>query len=93
MKTYLWKIDNEKLSKTNLAKYSDFIEKNYDWTIKIDVSKKENLYLFWYISEETLEPRLGERYNENGAESEQPLGIGKLVQILYNFFPHMRQLF
>ena len=73
--------------KTNekISSIIDFIEKNYDWAIKIDFSKKENLYLFWYISEEKLEPRLGERYNENGAESEQPLGIGKMVQVLYNF--------
>ncbi len=73
--------------KTNEKIFSiiDFIEKNYDWAIKIDFSKKENLYLFWYISEEKLEPRLGERYNENGAELEQPLGIGKMVQVLYNF--------
>ena len=29
MKTYLWKINKEKLNKTNLALYSDFIKKNY----------------------------------------------------------------
>ena len=46
--------------KTNekISSIIDFIEKNYDWAIKIDFSKKENLYLFWYISEEKLEPRL-----------------------------------
>ena len=43
------------------------------------------IYLFWYISEEKLEPRLGERYNEPGAELEQPLGIGKIVYDLYQF--------
>ena len=63
----------------------NFIKNKYDWAIKIDFSKKENLYLFWYISEEKLEPRLGERFNEKGAELEQPLGIGKMVQELYFF--------
>ncbi len=29
MKTYLWKINKEKLSKTNLAQYSNFIKQNY----------------------------------------------------------------
>jgi acetoacetyl-CoA synthetase len=29
MKTYLWKINNEKLNKTNLALYSNFIKQNY----------------------------------------------------------------
>lgn len=61
------------------------IENNYKWALNIDFSKKENLHLFWYISEEKLEPRLGERFNEYGAELEQPLGIGKMTQELYNF--------
>ena len=29
METYLWKINKEKLNKTNLALYSDFIKKKY----------------------------------------------------------------
>ncbi len=61
------------------------IENKYKWAIDIDFSKKENLHLFWYISAEKLEPRLGERFNENGAELEQPLGIGKMTKELYNF--------
>ena len=63
----------------------NFIKKNYSWAIDIDYTKKENLYLFWYISEEKLEPRLGERYNEEGADLEQPLGIGKMTHELYDF--------
>ena len=63
----------------------DFIKKNYSWAINIDYTIKENLYLFWYISEEKLEPRLSERYNEKGVELEQPLGIGKMTNELYNF--------
>ena len=61
------------------------IENNYKWALDIDFTNKENLHLFWYISEEKLEPRLGERFNENGAELEQPLGIGKMTYELYNF--------
>ena len=69
----------------NISSLISYIKKNYSWAIKIDFSKKENSYLFWYISEEKLEPRLGERYGENGAELEQPLGIGKMVKELYVF--------
>ena len=61
------------------------IENNYQWAINTDYRYKDNSYLFWYVSEEKLEPRLGERYNEQGAELEQPLGIGKLVNELYEF--------
>ena len=71
--------------KENIISLIQSIENNYKWALDIDFSKKENLHLFWYISEEKLEPRLGERFNENGAELEQPLGIGKMTQELYNF--------
>ena len=61
------------------------IEDNYDWAIHTNFKDRNNTYLFWYISEEKLEPRLGERYNEHGANVEQPLGIGKIVWDLYQF--------
>jgi len=61
------------------------IEKHYDWAINTNYKNKNNNFLFWYISKEKLEPRLGERYNEPGSELEQPLGIGKMVNELYNF--------
>ena len=61
------------------------IKNKYKWAININFKNKKNEYLFWYISEKKLEPRLGERFNENGAELEQPLGIGKMVNQLYYF--------
>ena len=39
MERYLWKISNEKLSKTNLALYSDFIKNNYDINLGNDFNK------------------------------------------------------
>jgi len=45
--------------------------------------KKKNDFLFWYISATKLEPRLGERYNEEGSKLEQNLGIAKMVKDLY----------
>ena len=61
------------------------IKERYKWAIKINFKNKKNTFLFWYISEAKLEPRLGERYNEIGSELEQPLGIGKMVNELYYF--------
>ena len=63
----------------------NIIENRYEWSIETDFQDKNNTYLFWYVSEEKLEPRLGERYNEQGAELEQHLGIGKMVNELYYF--------
>ena len=40
--------------------------------------------MFWYISAAKLEPRLGERYNEDGSELEQNLGVAKMVNNLYS---------
>ena len=70
---------------STVGELKQMIENNYDWAIHIDFMDRNNTYLFWYISEEKLEPRLGERYNEPGAEIEQPLGIGKMVCDLYQF--------
>tara|TARA_Y100000590_G_scaffold466551_1_gene642364 strand:- start:5679 stop:7361 length:1683 start_codon:yes stop_codon:yes gene_type:complete len=73
--------------KTNstVKKLKKIIEKNYQWAINTDYKNKDNTYLFWYVSEEKLEPRLGERYNEPGSNLEQPLGIGKIVNEFYSF--------
>ena len=67
------------------------INENYKWAIDIDFKIKENLHLFWYISEEKLEPRLGERFNENGADLEQPLGIAKMVKEFYSFLKNHKE--
>jgi len=45
MKTYLWKINEKKLNKTNLKKYSDFINKNY----KVDANKDFNKIWKWSV--------------------------------------------
>ena len=60
------------------------IENNYSWALKVDFAKKDNNFLFWYISAAKLEPRLGERYNEEGSELEQNLGVAKMVNNLYS---------
>jgi len=67
-----------------LKELNSLIEKNYQWALEIDFSKKNNDYLFWYISAAKLEPRLGERYNEEGSELEQHLGVAKMVQKLHS---------
>ena len=66
-----------------LKQLNSIIEKDYEWALKVDFSDKNNDYLFWYISAAKLEPRLGERYNEEGSELEQHLGIAKMVQNLH----------
>jgi len=59
------------------------IEQNYRFAIDTDFGETAQQARFWYVSEEKLEPRLGERAEEDGADREQPLGIARDVAALY----------
>ena len=48
----------------------------YRWTDKIDYCEPSAISRVWYVSEEKLEPRLGERFDEPLDDYEQPLGPG-----------------
>jgi hypothetical protein len=60
------------------------IDRNYTWAFAYDFSRPEENARFWYASVEKLEPRLGERATEEGAEREFPLAIARNVQELRN---------
>jgi hypothetical protein len=49
------------------------IENRYAWAKRIDFRDPVANARFWYVSAGKLEPRLGERYEEDGSELEQPL--------------------
>mgnify|MGYP006924538939 CR=1 FL=1 len=55
------------------------IARDYDWATGIDHDPAERCARFWYVSEEKLEPRLGQRHEEPGAEREEPLDISRAV--------------
>ena len=59
------------------------IERDYAWALDTDYAHKEATARFWYVSEEKLEPRLGERHAEPGAELEQPFAVGRDVVALH----------
>jgi hypothetical protein len=58
------------------------IARNYAWTQRYDFSQQQANARFWYVSAEKLEPRLGERFGEPGAEREQPLAIARDIAAL-----------
>ncbi len=68
----------------SIADLQQIINNKYSWVRNIDFNNRDSNYLFWYVSASKLEPRLGERYNENGSELEQNLGIAKMVNDLLN---------
>ncbi|OED40073.1 hypothetical protein AB833_12890 [Chromatiales bacterium (ex Bugula neritina AB1)] len=49
------------------------IERDFGWALALDWDSPEHCARAWYVSEEKLEPRLGERFEEEIAEYEQAL--------------------
>lgn len=60
-----------------VSRLREIVEQRCRWALAIDYEKPENRARFWYTSAEKLEPRLGERYHEPGAEYELPLATGR----------------
>ena len=62
----------------------NILENNYSEILRIDFKKKENNQNFWFISKNKEEPRLSNRFLENGSELEQPLAIARDIKKLHN---------
>ncbi len=60
----------------------------YDWALQIDWSAPRNKARAWYVSEEKLEPRLGERFDEPIEDYEQPLAPGRDAALLFEALTH-----
>lgn len=63
-------------------KLAGIIARDWDWACNLDYTAPENCAQFWYVSEEKLEPRLGDRHEEPGADRESPLDISRQVGLL-----------
>ena len=53
------------------------VDAQYDWADGIDFEAADAQARVWYVSEEKLEPRLGERFEEPLEPYEQPLSPGR----------------
>ena len=60
------------------------LENKYSEILKIDFKKKENNLNFWFISKNKEEPRLANRFDEDGSDLEQPLAIARDIKKLYD---------
>ena len=67
------------------------IENNYKSIINIDFKEKNNTSNFWFISKNKEEPRVANRYEESGAELEQPLAIARDIKLLYERLVNAKQ--
>ncbi|WP_394691780.1 hypothetical protein [Hoeflea sp.] len=66
----------------NAGELRALIRTHYDWALRADYGAAAQSARFWYVSEDKLEPRLGERYEEPGVERELPLDTGRQVAAL-----------
>ncbi|MCG8353935.1 MAG: hypothetical protein MI920_00040 [Kiloniellales bacterium] len=60
------------------------IAERYGWALRFDFAEPAAQHLFWYVSEEKLEPRLGEREREPGADKEMRIGVARDLRRLYD---------
>jgi hypothetical protein len=76
-----------------LASLTRAIDASYGFALATDFDAPGTTARFWYVSEEKLEPRLGERASDEGAALEQPLAIARdinaLRQALQDHLPEM----
>ena len=60
------------------------IKRKYPNVLVINFKKKENYKKFWFISKNKEEPRLADRFQEQGSDLEQPLAIARDIRKLYD---------
>ncbi|NOE35384.1 hypothetical protein [Ruegeria sp. HKCCD7318] len=62
----------------------DLIRETYAWALDLDWDVRENCARAWYVSEEKLEPRMGERFDEPISDYEQPLAPARDAAAVYD---------
>ena len=67
----------------NVGDLKKILENKYSDIIKINFKTDENNQKFWFISKNKEEPRLANRFEEDGADLEQPLAIARDIKKLY----------
>lgn len=65
-----------------IARLRETLHRDYAWVHRFDFDDPAQIARFWYVSEEKLEPRLGNRHDEAGQDREQPLGIARAIAAL-----------
>ena len=72
----------------SIATARELIENSFGWGFELDWEAPENCARAWYVSEEKLEPRLGERFDEPVADYEQPLAPARDASLAFREMKH-----
>ena len=70
----------------------NILENKYTNILKIDFTKKESNQNFWFISKNKLEPRVANRYIEEGSNLEEPLAIARDIKKLYERLSNQKDI-
>ena len=70
-------------SERTVEELRSILEKKYPNILVINFKKEANYKKFWFISKNKEEPRLADRFEEEGSELEQPLAIARDIKELY----------
>ena len=71
-----------------VARLRAILDDHYAWALALDFTQPHTEARFWYVSQEKLEPRIGDRFAEEGAAREQPLCIARLAYSLHRELAH-----
>ena len=63
------------------------VERSFGWALAPQYEAAEACRQFWYVSAAKQEPRLGDRFAEEGAALESPLDIGRRIKALHADLP------
>ncbi|WP_299028630.1 hypothetical protein [uncultured Sulfitobacter sp.] len=69
----------------------DQIEHSFGWALDTDYADPDHCGQFWYVSQAKMEPRLGLRFEEEGAALESPLDIARRVAAAFADLPETRE--
>ena len=70
-------------SSRKLIELKKIIETKYKSILNINFNDKKSNTFFWFISKNKEEPRIANRFDEPGADLEQPLAIARDIKKLY----------
>lgn len=65
----------------------DILEGAFGWALALDYDATDQCRQFWYVSDAKQEPRLGDRFAEEGAALESPLDVARRIKTLHGDLP------
>lgn len=76
--------ETDVIPEMSLRHLKEILSTKYKWALNMDKKTKKGTSLFWYLSEEHREPRIGNRDDNNKVEFEMYVDVPSSIQDLYS---------